>query len=166
MIAVLSLFPTVTHGTIDKRQERDYIGIMGITLKKTSFLLFLFCAALATLPARGSAQKPAREIPKDAPTFVKQAVKKAPRSAYIGIGKAVENTDSPNTAKVLAETRARASLARQVGVVVHDAENPNISTVNATLTNAVIISEGTDSNGNFWTVIMMNSAKKSRAKKR
>ena len=126
-----------------------------ITHKKTALLLFLLCAALAALSAGGSTQRPSREIPKDAPSFVKDAAKKAPKDAYIGIGKA-ENSGSPAMAQMTAEARARTSLARQIGVTEHDEEKAGVSFVSARLTNAVIIGEGIDSKGNFWAVIMLS----------
>ena len=125
--------------------------------KKTALALLLICTALAALSAGGSTQRRSREIPGDAPSFVKNAVKKAPKDAYIGIGKA-ENTSSTSMAQMTAEARARTSLARQIGVTEIDGENPAVSVVNARLTNAVIIAGGIDSKGNYWAVIMLSSA--------
>ena len=110
-------------------------------------------------------------VPNDAPKEVKQAVKKAPKSALIGIGKTTAS-GTANLSETIAVTRARTILSRQLNTMVRDmvsmyqagsvldpsaalAFEENISVVlsASTLTGSTVLCQTVDASGNYWAVV-------------
>ena len=99
---------------------------------------------------------PLREIPDNAPQFVRDAVDKAPENALIGIGTA--GLTSINMSRNTAATRARADISRQLDTVVEHSQDGSVTlkVSNTILEEAVVIEEDIDDDGNFWVVVMIN----------
>jgi hypothetical protein len=141
-------------------------------IKKIALFLFLVCGAVTVLSVGCSTEAGRRKLPKDIPNGVKKAVKNAPKDTLIGIGSATGT--NPSLARTIAETRARTSIARQLGAMTKemlqayrdeggiDAETVvtiedgfTVTLSSSTLTGAVIIYQEQDARGNWWAVVML-----------
>ena len=99
--------------------------------------------------------KPLREIPDNAPQFVRDAAENAPNDAFVGIGTA--RSASLSMARTTAATRARADISRQIDTTVENSEDGTVilTVSKAELTDSKIIGEDLDDEGNYWVVVMM-----------
>jgi len=142
--------------------------IIGVTVVLCFVLGFVGCASNAK--AKG---QPERRIGGNVPQFVKDAVKKTPEDALIGIGTA--KAASLSLARTTATTRARAEISRQMNTMIQDMvrdysassevdpqaalsfqENITVALSKSTLTGSTIIEEDTDKEGNYWVVVMLS----------
>jgi len=156
----------------------------------------VICAALVTLAVfAGCASKPKtttttttttvtttttspatsneRKVSGNVPQFVKDAMKKAPEDALVGIGTA--RMASLSQSRTMATTRARAEISRQLNTVMSDmitdftagsevdhsavlsySENITTALSRSTLTGSVPVEEDMDDNGNYWVVVMLS----------
>ncbi|MDR0473390.1 MAG: LPP20 family lipoprotein [Treponema sp.] len=122
-----------------------------------------------------AAAKPERKVGGIVPAFVKDALRKAPEDALIGIGTAKAAT--LNMARTVAATRARAEISRQINTMIKDMvtdytagsevdpsaaisfqENITIALSKSTLTGAAPVDEDMDENNNYWVVVMLSKA--------
>jgi len=116
---------------------------------------------------------PERRIGGTVPQFVKDAIKKAPEDALVGIGTA--KAASLSLARTTASTRARAEISRQMNTMIQDMvrdysagsevdtkaalsfqENMTVALSKSTLTGSSIVDEDQDDNGNYWVVVMLS----------
>jgi len=119
--------------------------------------------------------KPERKIGGSVPQFVKDALKKAPEDALVGIGTA--RAASLSLARTTATTRARAEISRQMNTMIQDMvrdysagsevdpkaalsfqENITVALSKSTLTGSSVVEEDQDENGNYWVVVMLSKA--------
>jgi len=110
-------------------------------------------------------------VPKDAPKEVKQAVRKAPNSALIGIGKTT-GTGSANLSETVAVARARTLISRQLNTMVRDMismyqagstldpsaalafeENITVLLSESTLIGSTVLCQTKDSSNTYWAVV-------------
>ena len=110
-------------------------------------------------------------VPKDAPKEVKDAVKKAPKSALIGIGKTT-GSGSANLSETIAVARARTLISRQLNTMVRDMvsmyqagstvdpsaalafeDNITVLLSESTLTGSTVLCQTTDASGVYWAVV-------------
>jgi len=109
------------------------------------------------------------------PQFVKDAVKRTPEDALLGIGTA--KAASLSLARTTATTRARAEISRQMNTMIQDMvrdysagsevdpaaaisfqENITVALSKSTLTGSAIVDEDQDDNGNYWVVVQLSKA--------
>ena len=114
-----------------------------------------------------------RKVGGNVPQFVKDALKKAPEDALVGIGTA--RAASLSLARTTATTRARAEISRQLNTMIQDMvrdysagsevdpsaalsfqENMTVALSKSTLTGSVPVEEDQDDNGNYWVVVMLS----------
>jgi len=114
-----------------------------------------------------------RKVGGNVPQFVKDALKKAPEDALVGIGTA--RAASLSLARTTATTRARAEISRQLNTMMQDMvrdysagsevdpkaamsfqENITVALSKSTLTGSVPVEEDMDDNGNYWVVVMLS----------
>jgi hypothetical protein len=114
-----------------------------------------------------------RKVGGNVPQFVKDALKKAPEDALVGIGTA--RAASLSLARTTATTRARAEISRQLNTMIQDMvrdysassevdpsaalsfqENITVALSKSTLTGSVPVEEDQDANGNYWVVVMLS----------
>jgi hypothetical protein len=121
-----------------------------------------------------AAMKPSeRKVGGTVPQFVKDALKKTPEDALVGIGTA--KAQSLSLARTTATTRARAEISRQMNTMIQDMirdysagsevdpqaalsfqENITVALSKSTLTGSVSVEEDQDENGNYWVVVMLS----------
>jgi hypothetical protein len=155
--------------------------IVGIIVVLCVLLGFLGCASTSktttatTTPAASAAGRPERKIGGNVPQFVKDALKKTPEDALVGIGTA--RAASLSLARTTATTRARAEISRQMNTMIQDMvrdysagseidpkaaisfqENITVALSKSTLTGSSIVEEDTDESGNYWVVVMLSKA--------
>jgi len=123
----------------------------------------------------GNSGRAERKIGGNVPQFVKDAVKKAPEDALVGIGTA--RAQSLSLARTTAATRARAEISRQMNTMIQDMvrdysagseidpkaalsfqENITVALSKSTLTGSSIVDEDQDDNGNYWVVVMLSKS--------
>jgi len=116
-----------------------------------------------------------RKVSGAVPQFVKDALKKAPEDALVGIGTA--RAASLSLARTTATTRARAEISRQMSSIIQDMvrdysagsevdpkaalsfqENITVALSKSTLNGSVPVEEDLDENGNYWVVVMLSKA--------
>jgi len=148
--------------------------IIGIAVVLCLVLGFSGCASSGKNGDKGSS-KVERKIGGNVPQFVKDAVKKTPEDALIGIGTA--RAASLSLARTTATTRARAEISRQMNTIIQDMirdysagseiepktalsfqENITVALSKSTLIGSTIIEEDTDKDGNYWVVVMLSKA--------
>jgi len=156
--------------------------IIGITVVLCCALGFMGCGSSpkkSDAPAAGTtttaASKPERRIGGVVPQFVKDAIKKTPEDALVGIGTA--KLASLNQSRTVAATRARAEISRQMNTMIQDMvrdysassevdpkaalsfqENITIALSKSTLTGSTIVDEDQDENGNYWVVVILSKS--------
>jgi hypothetical protein len=105
------------------------------------------------------------------PRFVKNAVKKAPKNALVGVGNA--NLATLNMSRTVAATRARADISRQLNAVIKEMhldytaagvdsntvvtfqESISVTLSQSRLEGAQVFAEGKDGNDNYWVVVIL-----------
>jgi len=114
-----------------------------------------------------------RGVPDTFPAIIRDALKKAPPDALVGIGTA--KLASLAQSRVVAQTRARAEISRQMTTIIEDMvrdyqassevdpssaisfqENITVALSKAELRGAAVMEEYGDPNGNYWVVVVMN----------
>jgi len=154
--------------------------IVGITVALIVALAFIGCATTgaATATATTTAapiQAKERRVGGSVPQFVKDALKKAPEDALVGIGTAKMGTLS--LSRTAATTRARAEISRQMNTMIQDmvrdytassevdpsavlsfTENMTVALSKSTLTGSVPVDEDTDEAGNYWVVVYLGKS--------
>ena len=154
---------------MDKQPERAYTYLMKKPGKIT-LLLLLIGITVMTFSIGCSSQTVRRTFSEDVPDVVRKAVNSAPKDALIGIGKAPETGMMADT---MAETRARASISRQVNTMMREMvrmyaadggindttaisfeERITVALSKTTLRGSVIICEAREA-GNYWTAVMI-----------
>ena len=144
--------------------------IIGIAVALCLVLGFSGCAS-----SGGGSGKGERKIGGNVPQFVKDAVKKTPEDALIGIGTA--RAASLSLARTTATTRARAEISRQMNSMIQDMvrdysagsevdpkaalsfqENITVTLSKSTLIGSTIIEEDQDKEGNYWVVVMLSKS--------
>ena len=153
--------------------------IIGVTVALCFALGFVSCGSSpkntssAAAPAAETAKLPERRVGGTVPQFVKDAIKKAPEDALVGIGTA--KAASLSLARTTATTRARAEISRQMNTMIQDMvrdysagsevdtkaalsfqENMTVALSKSTLTGSSIVDEDQDDNGNYWVVVMLS----------
>jgi len=147
--------------------------IIGIAVVLCFVLGFSGCASSGG--SNGGDGRGERKIGGNVPQFVKDAVKKTPEDALIGIGTA--KAASLSLARTTATTRARAEISRQMNTMIQDMvrdysassevdptaalsfqENITVALSKSTLTGSSIIEEDSDKDGNYWVVVMLSKA--------
>jgi len=147
-----------------KKASRIFIALTAIILAVS----FASCASSAS-----ASDGRARKVNARVPQFVKDAVKKAPEDALVGIGTA--RMASLSQSRTISATRARAELSRQMDSIMRDMvrdytagsevdhsavmsfqENITVALSQARLQGASVVDEDTDEAGNYWTVVMLN----------
>jgi len=152
--------------------------IIGITVALCFTLGFVSCGSSpkntgSTAAAPAEAKLPERRVGGTVPQFVKDAIKKAPEDALVGIGTA--KAASLSLARTTATTRARAEISRQMNTMIQDMvrdysagsevdtkaalsfqENMTVALSKSTLTGSSIVDEDQDENGNYWVVVMLS----------
>ena len=122
--------------------------------------------------ASGSGSSGGRAVNSGVPQFVKDALKKAPQDAVIGIGTA--RMANISQSRTTAQTRARAEISRTMESLVQDmvrdyfagsevdhsavmafTENITVSLSRSRLVGSAIVEEDMDGNGQYWIVMMM-----------
>jgi len=151
--------------------------IIGVTVALCFALGFVSCGSgpkntgSSNTPAE--AKLPERRVGGAVPQFVKDAIKKAPEDALVGIGTA--KAASLSLARTTATTRARAEISRQMNTMIQDMvrdysagsevdtsaalsfqENMTVALSKSTLTGSAIVDEDQDENGNYWVVVMLS----------
>jgi len=151
--------------------------IIGVTVALCFALGFASCGSSpkntgsSNTPAE--AKLPERRVGGAVPQFVKDAIKKAPEDALVGIGTA--KAASLSLARTTATTRARAEISRQMNTMIQDMvrdysagsevdtkaalsfqENMTVALSKSTLTGSSIVDEDQDDNGNYWVVVMLS----------
>jgi hypothetical protein len=140
----------------------------GSTPKKTTTT-----TTTTTVTTTTTAGKPERRVGGVVPQFVKDALKKAPEDALVGIGTA--RAQSLSLARTTATARARADISRQMNTMIQDMirdynassevdpqaalsfqENITVALSKSTLTGSVPVEEDQDENGNYWVVVMLS----------
>jgi hypothetical protein len=125
---------------------------------------------VAAAPAAPAA--PARKVSGRVPEFVRNAVKNAPEDALVGIGTA--KLASISQSRVIAATRGRAEISRQVQTVMRDMvrdyqasseaspadalafqENFSLALSESKMLGSSVVDEDMDDNGNYWCVVML-----------
>jgi hypothetical protein len=141
---------------------------------------FLGCTttskASTTAASASTATKPSeRKVGGNVPQFVKDAIKKTPEDALVGIGTA--RAASLSLARTTATTRARTEISRQMNTMIQDMvrdysagseidpkaalsfqENITVALSKSTLTGSAIVEEDQDENGNYWVVVMLSKS--------
>ena len=170
-------------------KERKGVSIMkkiaGICVALVLVAALLGCASqpktttTTTTTAVTTTTTPVSQAPKErkvggnVPQFVKDALKKAPEDALVGIGTA--RAASLSLARTTATTRARAEISRQLNTMMQDMvrdysagsevdpkaamsfqENITVALSKSTLTGSVPVEEDMDDNGNYWVVVMLS----------
>jgi len=140
-------------------------------MKRTSIILALAAAVFFLTASCGAV--PRRSIAGDhIPASVQQAVRSAPRDAFVGVGTA--KLASMSLSRTIAQTRARAEISRQLQTVVRDMvadytasaetetqavltfqENITLALSESRLHGAVIVSEEQTADGQYWIVVML-----------
>jgi hypothetical protein len=106
------------------------------------------------------------------PEFVRNAVRNAPEDALVGIGTA--KFASISQSRVIAATRGRAEISRQVQTVMRDMirdyqassevnpsvamafqENITLALSQSKMLGSSVVDEDMDDNGNYWCVVML-----------
>jgi len=155
--------------------------IIGVTVALCFALGFVSCgsspknntSSTTTTTTPAAAGKSERRIGGVVPQFVKDAIKKAPEDALVGIGTA--KAASLSLARTTATTRARAEISRQMNTMIQDMvrdysagsevdtkaalsfqENMTVALSKSTLTGSAIVDEDQDDNGNYWVVVMLS----------
>jgi len=115
-----------------------------------------------------------RKVGGNVPQFVKDALKKAPEDALVGIGTA--RAASLSLARTTATTRARAEISRQLNTMIQDMirdysagsevdpsaalsfqENITVALSKSTLTGSVPVEED-EVDGQYWVVVMLSKS--------
>jgi hypothetical protein len=141
-------------------------------IKKVLLLFMMIWGAVTVLSVGCSTKAEARKLPKDIPDTARKAVEKVPRDTLIGIG--MYEGENPNRARTMAATRARTSIARQLGAMtkemIHAYQNEGgidavtvvtfeegftVTLTASTMAGAVVIFEEQDERGNYWVVVML-----------
>jgi hypothetical protein len=137
--------------------------------------LGLFACASTGSADGNSASRPAQErkVTGRIPEFVRNAVKNAPEDALVGIGTA--RLASVSQSRVIAATRGRAEISRQLNTVIRDMvrdyqassevdpsaalafqENFTLALSQSRLQGSAVVDEDMDDNGNYWCVVMLS----------
>ena len=138
----------------------------------TCVLAVIFVASCAS-SGGGAATSDGRRVDSRTPQFVRDAVKNAPEDALIGIGTAKMATLSQS--RTISSTRARAEISRQMDTIIRDMvrdytagsevdhsavlsfqENITVALSQARLQGASVVDESEDTNGNYWTIVMLS----------
>jgi len=145
-------------------------------MKKMIGIIVMLCIVLVFIGCASSAGKTPqaneRKIPASFPDFAKKAIKNAPDDVLIGIGTA--KLASLSQSRTVAATRARAEISRQMNTIVQDMvrdfqasseididsalafqENITVALSKSTLIGSAVVEEDRDSEGNWWTIVMM-----------
>jgi len=147
-------------------------------MKKMIGIAIILCLVLGfsgcgSTGGKGKSSSTERKIGGNVPQFVKDAIKKTPEDALIGIGTA--RAASLSLARTTAATRARAEISRQMNTMIQDMvrdysassevdpkaalsfqENITVALSKSTLTGSSIVEEDTDKDGNYWVVVMLS----------
>jgi len=126
----------------------------------------------STSSSAGGTQASGRKVAAGIPQVVKDALKKAPEDALVGIGTARMGTIS--LSRTAASTRARAEISRQLNTMLQDmvrdytassevdpnatisfTENITVALSKSQLTGASVVAEEIDDDGNYWAVVML-----------
>jgi hypothetical protein len=145
--------------------------IFGLCLAALLVLGLFSCASTGSPAARPSGAS-GRRISGGVPEFVRDAVRNAPEDALVGIGTA--KLASLSQSRVIAATRARAEISRQMDTVVRDMvrdyqassevdpsaalafqENITMTLSKSTQEGSAVVDEDMDDNGNYWCVVML-----------
>ncbi|MDR1128944.1 MAG: hypothetical protein LBL20_06500 [Treponema sp.] len=131
-------------------------------------------AAAVSQPAAAAAAAPApaRRVAGRVPEFVRNAVRNAPEDALVGIGTA--KLASISQSRVIAATRGRAEIGRQVQTVIRDMvrdyqassevdpasalafqENFTLALSESRMLGSSVVDEDMDDNGNYWCIVML-----------
>jgi len=152
--------------------------LIGVIVTLFVVMNFVACGSSAksapTTAAQATAAKE-RKVGGNVPQFVKDAVKRTPEDALLGIGTA--KAASLSLARTTASTRARAEISRQMNTMIQDMvrdysagseidqsaalsfqENITVALSKSTLTGSAIVEEDQDDNGNYWVVVMLSKA--------
>jgi hypothetical protein len=150
--------------------------IFGLCLAALLVLGLFSCASTGSSggnpAAPASRSAPGRRISGGVPEFVRDAVRNAPEDALVGIGTA--NLASISQSRVIAATRGRAEISRQMDTVVRDMvrdfqasseldpasalsfqENFTLTLSQSRLVGSSVVDEDVDGNGNYWCVVML-----------
>ena len=152
--------------------------IIGITVVLCITLAIIGCATqpkTTTTTGAPATSAKERKVGGSVPQFVKDALKKAPEDALVGIGTAKLATLS--LSRTTATTRARAEISRQLNTMIQDMvrdysagsevdpkaaiafqENMTVALSKSTLTGSVPVEEDYDDSGNYWVVVMLSKA--------
>jgi len=155
--------------------------IIGVTVVLCFTLGFVGCGSRPKTTATTAAttvtvSKPSeRKVGGSVPQFVKDALKKAPEDALVGIGTA--RATSLNQARTIATNRARVEISRQMNTMIQDMirdysassevdlkaalsfqENITVALSKSTLIGSVPVGEDQDENGNYWVVVVLSKA--------
>ena len=147
--------------------------IIGVVLILCIALAFVACASKPAANSEALANE--RNVPNSLPDFVKKAVKNAPEDVLVGIGTA--KLASLSQSRTVAGTRARAEISRQLNTMIQDMvrdyqassevdpksaisfqENITVALSQTTLSGAAVVDEDGDTNGNWWTVVMLSKS--------
>ncbi|MDR2863999.1 MAG: LPP20 family lipoprotein [Spirochaetaceae bacterium] len=151
--------------------------VLGMTLALSLLLGGLIgCASGGGTSAQAPADSTQRKAPGGVPDFVKKALLSAPEDALVGIGTA--KLASVSQSMTLAQTRARADIARQLNTMIKDMVNDYTASsevdtsaaisfqetctqalAKATLTGASVVEMDTDDKGAYWVVVSMGKSK-------
>jgi hypothetical protein len=124
----------------------------------------------ATAPDAPAAAE--RKISGRVPEFVRDAVRNSPEDVLVGIG--TGKLASISQSRVIAATRARAEISRQLDTVIRDMvrdfqasseadpsslvafqENFTLALSQSRLTGSSVVDENMDDNGNYWCVVIL-----------
>jgi hypothetical protein len=146
---------------------------------KRIFGLCLAALLVLGLFACASTGNSGKRISGGVPEFVRDAVRNTPEDALVGIGTA--NLASISQSRVIAATRARAEISRQLGTVIRDMsrdfqassevdpstalsfqENFTLALSESKLQGSSVVDEDMDDNGNYWCIVMLNKGEAAR----
>jgi hypothetical protein len=158
--------------------------IIGVTVALCFALGFVSCGSspktantttTTTTTTPAAASKPERRIGGNVPDFVKDAIKKAPEDALIGIGSAKLSTQSQS--RTIATTRARAEISRQMNTMIQDMirdyqasseadpkaalsfqENITVALSKSTLTGSRVTDFDYTDDGTCWVVVLLDKS--------
>jgi len=158
--------------------------IIGIMVALCFALGFVSCGSspkttatttTTTTTTTAATSKPERKVSSNVPDFVKDAIKKAPEDALIGIGSAKLSTQSQS--RTIATTRARAEISRQMNTMIQDMirdyqassesdpkaalsfqENMTVALSKSTLTGSRVADFDFTDDGTCWVVVLLDKS--------
>jgi hypothetical protein len=152
---------------------KKILGSMAALCLALAFLVACESTPAKTTTAEKATPASERKVGAGIPQFVKDALKKAPEDALVGIGTA--KLASLSQSRTVATARARAEISRQMNTMIQDMirdyqassevdpaaalsfqENFTLSLSKSTLTGSVPVEEDQDENGNYWVVVYLS----------